>query len=82
MGAILIRNVDDSLKQALRVQAAKNGRSMEEEARILLNRGVHENAAGEESFYVSFRRCVEQFGGVEIPLPERELPGEPIDFGR
>ena len=36
MANITIRNLDNTAKQALREQAAKNGRSMEEEARILL----------------------------------------------
>lgn len=36
MASITIRNLDETTKQALREQAAKNGRSMEEEARLLL----------------------------------------------
>ena len=36
MASITIRNLDDAAKQALRERAARNGRSMEEEARILL----------------------------------------------
>ena len=36
MASITIRNLDDKTKQALRERAASNGRSMEEEARILL----------------------------------------------
>ena len=36
MASITIRNLDDATKQALRERAARNGRSMEEEVRILL----------------------------------------------
>ncbi len=36
MASITIRNLDEETKQALRERAAKNGRSMEEEARLLL----------------------------------------------
>ncbi|MCB1421214.1 MAG: bifunctional phosphopantothenoylcysteine decarboxylase/phosphopantothenate--cysteine ligase CoaBC [Nitratireductor sp.] len=36
MASITIRNLDESTKQALRERAAQNGRSMEEEARLLL----------------------------------------------
>jgi phosphopantothenoylcysteine decarboxylase/phosphopantothenate--cysteine ligase len=36
MASLTIRNLDDALKQALRESAARNGRSMEEEARVLL----------------------------------------------
>ncbi|MFK7902447.1 MAG: bifunctional phosphopantothenoylcysteine decarboxylase/phosphopantothenate--cysteine ligase CoaBC [Nitratireductor sp.] len=37
MASITIRNLEASAKQALRERAAKNGRSMEEEARLLLS---------------------------------------------
>ena len=40
MASITIRNLDDSLKHRLRVQAAEHGRSMEEEAREILRRAV------------------------------------------
>ena len=40
MASITIRNLDESTKQALRERAARNGRSMEEEARLMLGAGV------------------------------------------
>lgn len=36
MASITIRNLDDEIKHRLRVQAAKNGRSLEEELRVIL----------------------------------------------
>ncbi len=36
MAAILVRGIDDRLKRALRLRAAENGRSMEEEVRQVL----------------------------------------------
>lgn len=36
MTALLIRQIDDPLKRALRLRAAENGRSMEAEARHIL----------------------------------------------
>jgi antitoxin FitA len=36
MSALLIRGIDDKLKRALRLRAADNGRSMEEEMRHIL----------------------------------------------
>lgn len=36
MATLLIRNLNDSVKAALRKRAAANGRSMEEEARAIL----------------------------------------------
>ena len=44
MASITIRNLDDDLKQRLRVRAAEHGRSMEEEAREILRRVVGESA--------------------------------------
>ena len=36
MAQLTIRGIDDGLKRALRVRAAENGRSMEEEVRQIL----------------------------------------------
>ena len=36
MASITIRNLDDDVKTRLRVRASANGRSMEEEARLIL----------------------------------------------
>ena len=68
MASITIRNLDDDIKQRLRLRAAMHGRSMEEEARDILRAapGVlvidkrepggyitpHE-AAGEDATYIS-----------------------------
>ncbi len=41
MASITIRNLDDAAKERLRVRAAQNGHSMEEEVRLLLA-GLHE----------------------------------------
>ena len=40
MGQITIRNIDEKLKRALRLRAAENGRSMEEEVRQTLRRSL------------------------------------------
>lgn len=36
MATLTIRNLDDEVKDLLRLSAAKNGHSMEEEARVIL----------------------------------------------
>ena len=36
MASITIRNLDDTVKERLRVRAAMHGRSMEDEARLIL----------------------------------------------
>ena len=40
MASITIRNLNDDVKTRLRVRAADNGRSMEEEARLILRDAV------------------------------------------
>ena len=40
MASITIRNLDEDIKTRLRVQAAQNNRSMEEEARLILRQAL------------------------------------------
>jgi len=40
MATLTIRNLDDQVKALLRVEAARHGRSMEEEVRVILQNAV------------------------------------------
>lgn len=40
MATITVRNLDDEIKELLRISAAKNGHSMEEEARMILKQAL------------------------------------------
>lgn len=77
MAGITIRNLDDDTKARLRVRAARHGRSMEEEARRILQRSVAEEAAQEPNLAEAVRRRFAPFGGVELELEPRELLREP-----
>ena len=71
MASITIRNLDEKLKHDLRRQAAANDRSMEEEARILLRRGVvGPKAAERASLAAEIRGLVDQYGGFDLDLPD------------
>jgi plasmid stability protein len=49
MATLTIRNIPDEVHTAIRVRAAKNGRSMEEEVRLLLaNFAANENKSEED----------------------------------
>ncbi len=48
MTQLTIRNIDDKLKKALRVRAAENGRSMEEEVRQILRAALAQPSPAEE----------------------------------
>ena len=41
MASITVRNLEEGLKRRLRVQAAENGRSMEEELRVILRTALY-----------------------------------------
>jgi antitoxin FitA len=79
MGAMTIRNIDEQLKTRLRVQAAKNGRSMEDEARDILRIALNTEPASGLTLVEEIRALVEPLGGVDLELPPRdpmrELPG-------
>src|SRR5437763_2932530 len=44
MGSVTVRNISEDVKRRLRLRAAANGRSMEEEIRLLLAEGAAEGA--------------------------------------
>ena len=44
MGQLLVRNIEDGVKEKLRKRARRNGRSMEEEVRDILRSAAHENS--------------------------------------
>ncbi len=79
MASITIRNLEDDVKTRLRVRAADNGRSMEEEARLILRDSVGRKPSSRD--LVSIIR--EHFGpanGVDLELPPREPAREPPSF--
>ena len=82
MSQMTIRNVDESLKRRLRIRAAHNGRSMEEEARQILRQAL---ASGEPEATNIGARIHARFaaaGGVDLPVPKRERGRRPPDFSR
>ncbi|MDP2999184.1 MAG: hypothetical protein Q8N47_16980 [Bryobacterales bacterium] len=74
MASITIRRLDESTTALLRVRAARNGRSIEEEAREILRAALAEKRTGEENLAVSIRRRFAVVGGVELA----DLPREPM----
>ena len=72
MASMTIRNLDEDIKQRLRVQAAEHGRSMEEEARTILRTALTE-AASPTNLAQAIRARFAPLGGVELDIPPREL---------
>ena len=81
MTSITIRNLDDALKQRLRVRAATHGRSMEEEARNILRTSLNQEAAQPTNLAAAIRALFSPLGGVDLPEVPREPMREPPDFG-
>ena len=79
MASITIRNLDDEVKSKLRVRAASNGRSMEEEARTILREAV-EQEASEKGLGTAIHELFKPLGGVELEIPPREPMRDPPRF--
>lgn len=80
MALLTIRNLDEDVKEGLRVLAAKHKRSMEAEVRAILREVVKRAPVKEENFAVWVRK---RFKGLEVELdiPPRERSRPPPDFG-
>lgn len=77
-----IRQLDPAVKEQLRIRAARNGRSMEAEARAILRDALMTTEAGSgETLLQSIRRRFEPLGGVDLDLPPRGPDREPPSFG-
>ena len=79
MASITIRNLDDDVKTRLRVRAAGNGRSMEEEARLILRDAVG-HKPGSRNLAEIIRSHFGPENGVDLELPPREAEREPPSF--
>jgi len=71
MASITIRRLEDSVKSKLRLRAALNGRSMEDEAREILKAGVTAQPDG-LNLAESIRRRIAPVGGIDLTLPLRQ----------
>lgn len=79
MAALSIRNLDDVVKERLRVRAASHGRSMEAEVRAILEEAVADGNDSAGLFHVMLDRFG-AIGGVELDLPPRAAPVRAADL--
>lgn len=82
MASLTIRDLDAKVKTRLRVRAAQNGRSMEEEARTLLRAALRDDPVAGGNLADAIRARFRRLGGVELALPAREPMREPPRPGR
>jgi antitoxin FitA len=71
MASITIRKLPENTKRRLRMRAARNGRSMEQEARELLELGLARDDAKPVSLGEAIRRRFAPLGGVDLKIPPR-----------
>ncbi|MGY9056715.1 MAG: FitA-like ribbon-helix-helix domain-containing protein [Alphaproteobacteria bacterium] len=78
--SLTVRGISDAEKNALRVRAAKNGRSMEAELRCIIHDAVKAEVKGREAgLATAIRARFAARGGVELsehpPVKTRALTG-------
>lgn len=73
MASITIHNLDERLAARLRERAARNGRTVEDEAGRILQEALAFDSTRQTgaALVADIRQRVEPFGGVELELPLR-----------
>lgn len=78
MGSLNVRNLSDDTHKALRIQAARHGRSMEAEVRAILDEAMKpRKQPGLGSMLAAIGR---DFDGVDLDLTRDTAPAEPASF--
>lgn len=79
MAVMTIRNIDDAIKARLRLRAARNGRSMEEEARDILRSALSSELPHPRNLADAVRERFGAMHGVDLPDVPRESIRPPMD---
>ncbi|WP_216851428.1 Arc family DNA-binding protein [Herbiconiux sp. VKM Ac-2851] len=85
MATITVRDLEDGTRERLRVRAARNGRSMEAEARQILTAAVASEPADTAGVGSRIRSLFADVGYADDLadlLPERSAPADRVDFDR
>ena len=77
MSTLTIRQLDERTHARLRGRAAKHGRSVEAEVRVILNAAVN---LPEENILLAVRALAAEVGGVELRVPARTDRPRPVDL--
>ncbi|PLR35842.1 plasmid stabilization protein [Chimaeribacter californicus] len=79
MATLTIRNLDDEIKELLRLAAARNGHSMEEEVRAILRQAM----LGSTPNYGLASRVRQRFAALsdsELTVPARDVPPRQVEI--
>jgi plasmid stability protein len=77
MASIVIRNLDEGTKRKLKIRAAMNGRSMEQEAREVLKSALAQTSKKKSNLADRIREIFSPLGGVELERLPREAIRDP-----
>lgn len=76
MSSIVVRGLDESVKERLAAQAKEHGRSMEAEVRDILTQ-----ASARPHIGLALLEAARSVGGVdELPIPERVEGARSVEF--
>ena len=80
MATIVIRKLDETVKRKLQIRAARNGRSMEAEAREVLSELVDHapRPAKRGGLGTALLKRFAPFRGVELAIPQRTFSNRPL----
>ena len=79
MASLTVRNLDETSKSRLRQQAARHGRSMEEEVRVILSNAI-EPSVSSHGLGSRIKDHFADLGGLELELPQRIYSPESPDL--
>ena len=74
MAAVSVRDLDETVRERLRVRAAQHGRSMEAEIRAILTEAVRRPHIG-----LALMQAAHEID--DLPVPERTDVARAVDFG-
>ena len=80
MATLTIRDLEDALKLKLRLRAASQNRSMEEEARQILRAALQQPAPAAGTLAARVRSRFDGLGDVQLPISAREPIREPLEI--
>jgi plasmid stability protein len=79
MAVLTIRNVDDAIKQSLRIRAAQHGVSMEEEARRIL-RDALVRVSQPQPLGQRLKQRFAEVADADFELPSRQISRTPPNW--
>ena len=77
MSSITVRNLDESIKNQLRVRAARHGWSMEQEVRQILQHAIAPELDGQISFAERVNARFVGLNSESLPIPPRQRARTP-----